>query len=124
MNLSKRLGWLLPFSILLMGCAAETSEQPDSNGEMARLQSEHMDHCLSRPEYQSRDPEKIEEHCRCVFTTAMRGLSDDEQLTAAFYLYGETHKAIKERFRANPPDLDAMGPAVEAVAKAAKTCRL
>ena len=124
MNLSKRLGWLLPFSILLMGCAAEPSEKTDSNGEMARLQSEHMEHCVSRREYQSRDLKKIEKHCRCVFTTAMRGLSDDEQFTAAFYLYGETDKAFKERFRANPPDLDAMGPAIEAVAKAAKTCRL
>lgn len=116
-----RIIWAFLLSMSLLACTGHNS--PEST-ELALMQSEHMERCLSRREYQSRNPEKIEKHCRCIFKTAMKGRSEDEQMTIAFYLYGEKNEAFKERFRANPPELDAMMPAVKAIEQAVKKCPL
>lgn len=130
MILRKRILVLLS-SILLACCAPESDSQQYNDGlhtvtpdELSVMRVEFMESCQARPEYiRKKRAGTLDKHCNCIFKTTMHGLPEDEQRTAAIYLYGETHEAFLERFRADPPPTDAMPAAVKAVAKAAKVCR-
>lgn len=116
----------------LLGCSDGDGAKPSEpqatlskSNAYKLMRSEFMDSCRVRPEYARRKKTgTLDNHCKCIFKTAMTGRSEDEQMTIAFYLYGEKNKAFQDRFRANPPDLDAMVPAVKAIEKAVKKCPL
>ena len=130
MILRKRI---LVFSSLVMlaSCAPESDPRknddslpPATSDALSVMRTEFMESCQARKDYaRQKKAGTLNKLCKCIFKRTMQGLSLDEQRTAAFYLYGESNADFRERFVTNPPDLDAMPAAVEAVAKAAKTCR-
>jgi len=112
-------------AIALSACApSSVPETPETaTDSLQQMRSEFMESCQARREYiRQKRAGTLEKLCNCIFKTTMRGLSEDEQVTAAFYLYGEQHEAFLKRFQANPPPMDAMPGAIKAVAGAAKIC--
>lgn len=113
----------------IVSCAAEQNvgPLPAANNDpfsMPTMRANFYDRCQNRIEYQSRKRTgTLDKHCKCIFDKTMRGLSKDEQRIAAGYLYGNNDEAFREALRSDPPDLDAMPAAVEAVGRAAKRCR-
>lgn len=118
-------------SAALLGCSDKgETESSDSQAALSKsdvyklMHGEFMDSCRLRPEYaRKKKAGTLDTHCACIFKTAMSGLSEDEQLVTAFYLYGEQHEAFRARLSEIKPNYDAMPAAVKAVGRAAKKCR-
>jgi len=124
MVLLKTTFGIVTLSLALIGCSGDNASSGLPQTQLSMLQTEFMKSCRARPEYISkRRAGTLDKHCTCVFKTTMRGLSEDEQRTAALYLYGESNDGFRKRYQENPPNLDAMPGAVNAVAKAAQRCR-
>ncbi len=104
-------------AVILSACAAEQTAPADPHRQ------EMINACPEKREYKSRDPERVKRYCGCVYDNAMKGLSEAEQSAAKFYLLGQTTD-IQNRPEFKTMDLDAMGPASEAIGKAVEVCRL
>ncbi|MEO1552459.1 MAG: hypothetical protein AAFR82_00890 [Pseudomonadota bacterium] len=61
-------------------------------------------------------------YCACLFDTAMRNLSEDERLVAAFYLLGQSGVDTQNRLEFKQIDPMAMGAGSAAVGRAVSRC--
>lgn len=118
---------LLLFSMIFLinaACAGDTPSSQMDSANQYLMRQEFMTNCQARPEYISQKRAgTLDRLCTCIFDKTMHGLSEEEQVTAGFYLYGETHDSFRERLKTKPINPDTMMPAAEAVGKAARLCR-
>lgn len=106
------------------GCSSETSIPASDTLSKSAMRVEFMNSCLNRPEYVARKRAgTLDPYCSCIFNKTMKGLSQEEQITAGFYLYGETHTEFRERLKTSPINPESMMPATQAIDKAVKVCR-
>jgi len=124
MYLFKRVHVLITAVSLLMGCTAGETPAAKPPGELSKMRTEFIDHCQNRPDHKAKKRAgTLEKYCSCIFKTTMRGLTQNEQLIAAFYLYGEKDDAFRQKIQTQTPNFDGMGTAAEAIEKAVKRCR-
>ena len=125
----KKSIFIILFTAMTASCTPDQDSGQKSADEndpfsMSNMRAKFYDRCQNRIEYQSKKRAgTLDKHCKCIFDRTMRGLSKDEQRIAAGYLYGNNDEAFREALRSDPPDLDAMPAAVEAVGRAAQKCR-
>ena len=85
-----------------------------------------MTACPSQKTYQSRPKDKVLKYCACVYDQTLKGLTEDEAMTARFYLLGQSGIDVKNRREFVDRDItvvaDTMGIASRALGEAVKAC--
>jgi len=88
--------------------------------------AEFLPACAAQKAYQSRPAEKVKTHCACVYDRALKGLTEEEAMTARFYLFGQSGIDVKTRDDFTSRDMtvvaDTMVPASNAIGQAVKAC--
>lgn len=110
--LARRLALL----VVLVGCGLAPSA-PDPH------RATFVGACEGRTEYQSMKPDRRAAMCGCVYDRTLDGLSASEQQAARFYLFEQVGLDGRPMLPPGPPDLQAMGPASEAIGRAVLRCR-
>ena len=86
------------------------------------IRIEFISACDGLGAYKSMKPDRRTSMCKCLYDTAMRGLSEKEKNGARFYLLEQSGIDAKSKNLLSISDLDVMGTAAKAVADAVKQC--
>jgi|GEM_PF-3268296 len=112
-NLSLTLGLIH----LTAACGTETVS-PSKDPAKAEM----IAACIEYPSYKRRGPERAARYCSCVYDNTMRGLTEEEQLVARFYLLGQIGINTRERDEYKKMDISVIGTAANAIGEALKRC--
>lgn len=115
-----RIFTLLVTGSLISACSAASNSSNDP------YRVEYLAACESRPNMKSKDVDKVKKYCRCIYDKTMKGLSDEEIMTARFYLMGQSGIDVEAREDFTSRDItivaNTMMPASNAIGDAVKAC--
>jgi len=103
----------------LAACGTATAEQPFQAEFQAACENQSQS---APPGFTLTGEYTREKYCKCIFNTAMRGLTDDEKKVAAFYLLGQSGVKVDHRPEFKTMDPMAIGNGAAAVGRAAERC--
>jgi hypothetical protein len=105
--------------LLLMMTAAACNPAENENDP---IRVEFISGCEGLRAYSSMKPDRRTSMCKCIYDTAMRGLSEQEKNGARFYLLEQAGIDAKSKNLVSISDLNVMGTAAKAVGDAVKQC--
>ena len=109
--------YLISIPVFLTLCACGPSADDP-------IRREFVEACMQMKAYQSVQVDKRNTLCKCSYDAAIKGLSEDAQNAARFYLLEQAGaETASKNLISNPPNVNAMVEASTAIGKAVQQCR-